>query len=159
MRQIQLGGYYKKCPIIKGYALVDDEDFEWLNQWKWHLLNCREKKYAIKTGGKTMHRLIMQTPKGMETDHINGNGLDNRRSNLRICANFQNQMNRKIGKNNTSGFKGVYWDKKNNEWYSSIMFNYKSYYLGRFNERIEAAKAYNQKAIELFGGFARLNKI
>jgi len=94
------------------YSLVDDKDFDYLNQWKWHY----KRGYAIRYDTKRkkwifMHRIILTPPDGFETDHINNNPLDNRRSNLRMVTHQQNIMNQKVSKNNTSGYKGVYWDR------------------------------------------------
>ena len=99
----------------------------------------------------------MVTPKGMATDHINGDGLDNRKQNLRICTHAENLRNRRLGKNNTSGYKGVSWHKLHKLWYAHISHNKKLMSLGYFKDKEEAAKAYDRKAIELFGEFAKLN--
>lgn len=157
MKKIQLGGRHKDSQI-RGYALVDDEDFEWLNQWKWHISN----EYATRQEKRKnilLHRIILNTPQGMYTDHINGNGLDNRRNNLRVCTRSENQMNRKLQKNNTSGYKGISWNKRKERWAVRIYLNSEGFFLGYFNNKIKAATAYNQKAKELFGEFARLNNI
>lgn len=106
-----------------------------------------------------MHRLLMTSPTGTMVDHINGNGLDNRKENLRVVTNSQNLMNRGKNKNNTSGYKGVLWDKVRNKWIALIGFNNKNIYLGRFFTKNEAAFAYNAKAEELFGEFAQINII
>lgn len=131
----------------KGIALVNDEDFDYLNQWSWHL---SKKMYAANKSRIYMHRLIMETPKGYVTDHINRNTLDNRRVNLRIITNSQNLMNREKSKKNTSGYKGVTWNKERNKWKAQIGFNNKNIFIGRFSTREEAAQAYNLKSKELF---------
>jgi hypothetical protein len=147
--------------------LVDDEDFETLSKYKWHIgdKDIRKNKYAKhclwKKGNKTksiyMHRMILHVRKGRCIDHINGNGLDNRKENLRICNRTENQHNRKIQSNNTSGFKGVCpWRGK---YMASIRNNKKLHFLGYFIDPKEAAVAYNERAKELFGEFARLNPI
>lgn len=139
-------------------AIVDDDDFEWLNQWKW-----RFDIYAVRElRGKPlyMHRIILQTPIGMQTDHINGDKLDNRRENLRICSASQNKQNEGIRSNNTSGYKGAHYVSTNNrikKWCATIWINNKSIFLGFFLTAEEAARAYDKKAIELFGDFANLN--
>lgn len=138
------------------YAIVDDEDFKWLNQWRWYY-DGRYARMNYKNKKIHMHRLIMNTPKGMDTDHINGNGLDNRRCNLRICTSSQNHINTKKRKNNTSGYKGVFSCQLSKNWRAQIRYNHKSIHIGNFINKIQAAKAYNQKAKELFGEFARLN--
>ena len=130
----------KKIKLTKGkFALVDNEDFEYLNQWKWHL--CRDyairrqyfkgdKIYARKVKIIWMHRLIINTPPGMETDHINGNGLDNQKNNLRIVTKSQNQHNRKLSKQNTSGFTGVFWMKESKKWMARTYINGENKYCG-----------------------------
>ncbi len=136
----------KKIELTKGrFALVDDEDYEWLNQWKWWVSDGESKSYAIRRFEKNkkshlifMHKLILNVPKGMQGDHINGNSLDNQRSNLRICTKDENNRNAKIRKDNKSGYKGVVWDKDNKEWKTRIWFNRKAIYLGRFNNIKEA---------------------
>lgn len=105
-----------------------------------------------------MHRLIMNTPFGMETDHKNGNRLDNRRNNLRVCTHSENQRNRpNPNRNNKSGYKGVYWHE--DRWIARIWFNSESIYLGRHTNKIKAARAYNEAALKYHGDFARLNAI
>lgn len=150
----------KQIPLTKGlFALVDDIDFEWLNQWKWYF---DPDGYALRTIWKIdhyerirMHRLIMNTPKGMETDHINLNRLDNRKCNLRICTRAQNAANRLAQRNSSSGIKGVRKRKDCNTWESSIQFNRKSIHIGDFDSEKQATEAYYKKAIELYGEFAR----
>ena len=104
-----------------------------------------------------LHRHITNCPKGMHVDHINGNVLDNRLSNLRICTPSQNQANSKLPKNNTSGYKGV--SKNGDGWKAKIRVDYAYYYLGTFLTKEEAARAYNAAAIKYFGEFARLNEV
>ena len=104
-----------------------------------------------------MHRVIMDAPKGMHVDHINGNGLDNRRENLRLCTNSQNHMNRKTHRDSSSKYKGVSWNKRNSKWQAYIGSGIKRKNLGYFASESDAAKAYDIKAKECFGEFARLN--
>ena len=152
------------------YAVIDKKDFKWLNQWKW----CFEDKrhtgygYAVRRQWEPlkkrykhilMHRLIMESPKGMQIDHQNGNGLDNRRENLRIVTNQQNRQNqfhyRKLNK--TSSYKGVYWNKNRNKWTTFIGINGIRTYLGQFDNERYAAMAYDIWAKDLFGEYAKLN--
>jgi hypothetical protein len=91
----------------------------------------------------------------MQVDHINGNGLDNRKENLRICSHSENQWNRTKYKNNKSGYKGVFFHSKTGHWEAGIRINGKREYLGVFNTPQEASLAYSRKAIELHGEFAR----
>ena len=154
----------KKIKLTQNkYALVDDNDFEELNKFKWHALKDENTFY---TGRKiwdkktkkqkyiTMHRVIMKTPKGKETDHIDNNGLNNQRSNLRIVTHSQNQMNKGMSKNNTSGFKGVSWDKNSKKWLALIRFNGKQIYLGVYTTKEEASEAYIKACIKYHGEFA-----
>ncbi len=144
------------------FALVDNEDFEWLSQWKWCAWKGGNTRYVIRGISNRyikkairMHRIILDAPDNLEVDHINHNGLDNRRCNLRICTRSEQQHNRCNQKNSTSGFKGVYYFKS--KWMSRICYKGKRVYLGWFSNKIEAAKAYDRKALELFGEFALLN--
>ena len=147
------------------FAIVDDEDFEKLNQFKWHAEKRGDTFYARRSeGGRLhlkrfyMHRQVMAPNNNkIHCDHISGNGLDNRKSNLRLCTSSENLMNQRPSIGATSKYKGVYWDKSRNKWGSRIGINGIGIYIGRFLDEIEAAKAYNLKATELFGDFARLN--
>lgn len=141
-------------------AIVDDEDYEELNQFKWHLSTNR---YAVRTAHdyvkgvrKTyhpaMHSMINKTPKGMSTDHINEDKLDNRRANLRTCTQSQNMANRGKQLNNKSGYKGVYWHA--GRWQAQIRVMGKTIPLGRSRDIEEAAQLYRQAAIKYFGEFA-----
>ena len=158
----------KEIKLTQGkVALVDDKDFEYLNQFKWYAGKKKRNFYAyrkkwIDGGQKTiiMHRVIMNTPKGMEADHKDGNGLNNQEYNLRNCTTAQNTKNRRISKsNNKSGYKGVYWKKSNKTWVAQIKNNYREIYIGCFQTKEGAARAYNEKAVEFYGEFANLNKI
>jgi hypothetical protein len=104
-----------------------------------------------------MHRLIMNTPNDMETDHINCIRLDNQKINLRVATAAQNQANRPMHRNNMSGRKGVTWYKNANKWCSRIIFHRKRIYIGLFSDLDEASQAYKEKAKELFGEFAYMN--
>lgn len=161
----------KTIPLTQGkVALVDNEDYEWLMQWKWQAHNNEHRKswYALRSvylgGGRKnrincliwMHRLILGTPQGMETDHINGDGLDNRRCNLRVCTRSQNAANREK-KRDKVGYKGVHWHKQTNKWRPRIKVNYKSISLGLFEDQEDAARAYDRAAMQHFGEFARTN--
>lgn len=147
-----------------GETIVDDEDFEELNRLKWRR-NNKGYAYSIKyvkleVGKYTnkftlIHRLLC--PNNETTDHINGNKLDNRKSNLRPATRSQNQANRGVQSNNTSGYKGVHYDKLRNKWRARVVLNRKGINLGDFKTPEEAALAYNTKAKELFGDFALLN--
>jgi len=138
----------KQIKLTQGkFAIVDDSDFEWLNQWKWcfHIgYVVRNKREKGKCKMIYMHRLINNTSSGFETDHINRNKLDNRRSNLRTVTSSQNNMNTGMWKHNTSKHKGVFWDKSRNKWMAGIGLNYKFINVGRFNDIGDAIKAREQ---------------
>jgi len=148
------------------FTIVDDEDFEKLNQFKW----CYSSQgYATRNISKhrehiahlKIHRVIMGAKKGEIVDHINRNPLDNRKQNLRICTYAENLRNSQKQHNNTSGYIGVHKKFKNREkcWYAQIGYNTKKIYIGVFKTKEEAAIAYNKKAKELFGDFAVLNNL
>ena len=106
-----------------------------------------------------IHRLILLDKEGYYIDHINRNRLDNRRCNLRYATPSQNQMNKKIPKNNTSGYRGVSFYKPNKKWRAKIKIDEKHIHIGYFESILDATKAYNKVAKELFGEFAVLNKV
>jgi hypothetical protein len=164
---------YKELPVGEKFALVDAEDFEVLRHFKWKTYRCPTGKttYAVTTlpvvlGSKTvrMHRVILiwlakarGIPARLEVDHVNGNGLDNRRSNLRFCTSSQNKFNRgKKGGFKHSSYKGVGFHRSMNKWTCCIQINNKKK-VSYFNEEIAAAKAYDELAKKHHGEFARLN--
>ena len=113
----------KKIKLTKGkFALVDDEDFKYLNQWNWYISS---HNYAITTSISHlyMHRILNETPKGFLTDHINRNTLDNRKTNLRTADKRLNSINRGLQSNNTSGYRGISWNKQCNKW-KTYIWNY-----------------------------------
>ena len=154
----------KKIPLTKGkFAIVDDDDFVKFGGLKWHT-NDGYAARAITVDGKRvvllMHREIMNTPVGFETDHRNSEILDNRKANLRVCTNSQNQGNRRKGSRKYSSiFKGVVWRKSHKCWTAQIRLNYKQRHLGYFNSETDAAHVYNAAASEAFGEFAKLNPV
>lgn len=154
--------YMKTIELTQGkFALVDDEDFEELSKHKWHYVHG----YAIRTVGRSpsmetiaMHRQIMKAPKGTIVDHKDLNPLNNMRSNLRFATHQDNVHNsKKYSHGVTSKYKGVSWDSHRNMWRSTIVFNEKQIFIGRFDSEIKAAEAYDSKATELFKEFARTN--
>lgn len=153
----------KTIPLSRGMeVIVDDEDFEWLNQWKWCYSLGYARKSFYKNGKKTtigMHRLILGDVDGKCVDHINGNKLDNRRENLRYCSLTENNRNLKTRKNNSSGYKGIYWHKKAAKWFCGIQVDKNHISLGLYTNLLDAAYAYNQAAIKYFGEFASLNEL
>ena len=160
----------KRIPLTQGQvALVDNEDFERINAHKWRAMwdqNTRSY-YAARTergaDGKRhtvrMHREIIRAKKGQYVDHENHDGCDNRRDNLRVCTNQKNGANRRMQNNNTSGFKGVSWHKRDKKWCASVGGRRNRIHIGQFSTAIEAARAYDTKAIRLNGEFALTNKM
>lgn len=154
-------------------TIVDNKYFDILNKYKWIAdYNKKRKPYAARrkkikekypTTYISMHRYIMYLEGynliNKEIDHINGDTLDNRVINLRVCTHAQNMKNRPKAKNNKSGYKGVYWFESRKKWIANISYNKKTIYLGCFNNKIDAAKAYNNAALKYYKEFAKLNII
>ena len=145
----------KEIELTNGYkAIIDDENFKLLNQWKW---SYHRIGYAIRKSNILMHRLIMNCPKNKTIDHINGNKLDNRKINLRICSLSENLKNQKLRINNTSGYKGVSFEKRRNKWRSQIKIGRQVKEIGQFKTAIQAAMAYDLWAKNIYGEYAKLN--
>lgn len=157
----------KEIPLTRGlHAIVDDEDYEWLNRHKWCALKHKSTFYAVRGVGPRknfstvfMHRDILNPSPGMETDHRNGNGLDNRRCNLRECTRSQNNANQRSHRGSTSKFRGVSWCDHSKRWVAQLNHNGTRVLFKRFSTEQEAALAYNDAALKYFGEFARLNVI
>lgn len=152
------------------FALVDDEDFEFLNQWKWGCTTKQGNTYyacrSVRIDGKLityfMHRVIMGLQKSDKrvVDHKDRNGLNCQRVNIRICTQSQNNMNKtKVTKITSSIYKGVLFRKDTKKWSACIKQNQKTIAIGCFDKEIDAAIAYNLKAKEMFGSYALLNNI
>lgn len=160
----------KEIQLTQGFvALVDDEDYERLKDQKWHVKRYAHTAYAqtnaLKPDGsrtmRYMHRIILGlTDPAIQADHIDGNGLDNRRQNLRIASKAENLRNRSRSRNNTSGFKGVYRATRNrlHPWRTLIKAG-KLISGGYYSTAIEAAFAYNELALKHHGEFAKLNEM
>lgn len=151
----------KQIELIKGLvALVDDENFERINQFKWYAVHGRSTTYAMMRGSVSMHRLIMDvTDRKIIIDHRDHNGLNNQKSNLRIATSSQNAANRRSAKNSASKYLGVHWFRPTGVWYAIIKKNDTVKRLGYFKYEINAAIAYNEAAKEIHGEFANLNII
>ncbi len=160
----------KEIQLTQGkVALVDDEDFDRLSKHSWcaHLsrkvgLWYAERGYHIEKNKQFslgMHREIMGVQKGVDIDHRDRNGLNNQKSNLRICSRTLNQGNATLRKDSTTGFKGVSYKKENGKFVARVQFGKKRLSLGYFPTKELAAAAYDKAAIELFGEFARVNNI
>jgi len=154
--------------LTRGFCCkIDDEDFDLVSKYKWASNINRRTVYA-KTNIKdefgkvktiSMHRLIMGNPINLQIDHINHNGLDNRKENLRICSSIENRFNCNSYKGSSSKYKGVSWDKNANKWSSKIRINKILKHLGCFKSEIEAARKYNTMASLHFGEYANLNNV
>lgn len=159
-----------EVPLIHGkVALIDDEDAERILAYNWtlnHDPNRRRQifyavRYAYKEGTKSrtviqMHRVILNAPAGMEVDHINGDGLDNRRANLRLATRAQNLRNTHREKGRT-GYRGIYWHKRNRMYHALIMHDGRKHSLGYYYNAEQAARAYDYAAYHMHGEFASLN--
>ncbi len=155
--------FMKQIPLTKGlFTLVDDEDYDYLMQWKWywHFGKSSQTYYVLRNAPKgqelLMHRMIMKVDRAEQIDHIDFNGLNNQKYNLRIATRSQNCMNRRSRRNSTSKYLGVSLHESG-KWHASIGKNGKIFYLGRYWKEEDAAKAYDAKAIQLHGEFANLN--
>ena len=150
----------KEIKLTQGkVALVDDADYEWLSQWKWTYGGYAFR--MIRDGTRKqrmiyMHRVIMDAQPGEQVDHINRDGLDNRRENLRLCSSSQNNGNQRKTRG-SSRFKGVSWHKEGRKWQTGIKLHGTQRHLGLFTDEVEAAHAYDDAAREKFGEFARVN--
>lgn len=162
MALFNFGDSMKKIRLSQGkVTLVDDIDYKFLDQfgkWQYHLGYAIHNIYG---GCIRMHRVILERmgiTNIQHVDHINGNGLDNRRCNLRPATPSQNKCNGPAYKNNIAGFRGVSWYARDNTWRAAIAQNGMKKHLGYFDDPWKAAQAYNEAAIKYYGEFARLNE-
>jgi hypothetical protein len=153
----------KTIPLSQGkFALVDDEDYEFLNQWKWCAHKNKNNVFYVERNELIpkrkiikMHRVIMNAPIGMEVDHIDRDGLNNQKANLRLCTQTENQRNKSLYRNNSSGYRGVKANGRN--WQSEIRVNGQGIYIGTYKTKVEAAQAYDLAAKKYHKDFANLN--
>jgi hypothetical protein len=168
IRQPIVKDNYALIPLTQNkFAIIDTDDVVRISKYNWYALKDRNTYYACRHIAKSkknqkaktimMHRIITNASKNTLVDHINNNGLDNRKINLRFCTNQQNGFNRIKQKNTSSQYRGVCWCNTYKRWIASIVRDKKVYRIGSYKNEIEAAEAYDKKAIELYGEFANLN--
>lgn len=167
-RRLRYGYPFRRIRLSQGkYAIVDPDDYPRLSRYKWYTAKGSHSFYATRGqwSGKLkkrltimMHREILNVPEGMVADHINHNGLDNRKANLRICTPADNARNARYPKINTSSrYRGVWYNKQTQKWRATIVVNRKRKQIGYFHNEIEAAKAYDEAAKKYYRDFAVLN--
>jgi hypothetical protein len=165
-RRCRYGYAFRRIPLTQGkYAIVDPEDFERLNKHKWYAARDTRTFYAHrhKRVGKKyvsigMHREILDPPGHLVVDHINHNGLDNRKANLRLATSAQNSYNRRqLRKNKSSKYIGVSWKERTKKWAAIICYKRENIIIGYFKDEIQAAKAYDKAAKKYHGEFASPN--
>ena len=151
-------GNIRMIPLADGfYAYVDAADYEWLSRWNWHVTSGGYPARSVKGGQIFMHREIMQPPKGMVVDHVDGSKANCCRFNLRVCTRKQNQGNMRKQRGAYSRFKGVSYNKRRRKCFAQCDFGGRHRWLGFFANEIEAARAYDRAAVEECGEFARVN--
>ncbi|MGB2866426.1 MAG: HNH endonuclease [Sedimentisphaerales bacterium] len=165
-RRARYGYAFRRIPLTQGKcAIVDQDDFERLNKYKWYAVKSTNTFYARRTkrAGKKyvfimMHRDVIHPPGHFLVDHINHNGLDNRKANLRLATCAQNSYNRiYFRKSKSSKYTGVSWQKQRKKWIVVIRYNCNNKFIGYFEDEIQAAKAYDKAAKKHHGEFASLN--
>lgn len=163
IRPIRVEGNAAYIPLTKGCeAVIDAKDAPIVDRWNWCAMVRSNTIYAYryrtsgtKKGALLLHRALMDEPKGLDVDHRDGDGLNNRRSNLRAATHAENQRNQRLAKNNTSGFKGVTWHKARAKWQAQIVLNGRNHFLGYFRCQTAAAVAYAKASAEFHGEFGR----
>src|SRR3972149_7546049 len=146
----------KLIPLTQGkFAMVDDEDYEWLNQWKWHYHSKGYAARSVKISKRVklilMHRIIIKNCDSFLIDHIDRNRLNNKKENLRICTRSENYFNAIKHFDNRRGFKGVNFNLRHKKWYARIQFYKKRLWLGHYTTKEGAARAYNKAALKYHG--------
>jgi len=160
-RLLTFGQPYRRIPLTQGqFALVDPEDYYDLMRFKWSASKWNDTFYAVRSQGKKqikMHRWIMKPPPYLVVDHFDHNGINNTKTNLRICTQLENAANQKPRKNGSSIYKGVCWNKRDKIWDVRLRHNGKNLYIGSFHNELDAAHAYDCAAKKYKGKFAQLN--
>lgn len=157
----------RSIPLTKGFvATVDAADFDMLSHWRWYADERHGSVYAVTKVASNglrrklrMHRVLALPGPSEMVDHVNGDSLDNRRANLRVCSNAENQRNRSPYLGKSSTFKGVSWHEPSGKWKASIKVLGELCYLGVFDTERDAAAAYDAAAQVAFGDFARVNGV
>lgn len=165
VRPVIVSGDVAYVPLTKGYvAVIDAEDAAMIGQWNWCVIVAKgATPYAYRSASRypdgnltiRMHRLIMNATSAIDVDHINGDGLDNRKANLRLATASENLRNSKISSRNTSGVKGISWDAPRGKWAAEIRADGMRHKLGRFADKTEAIRVVQEARINLHGAFAR----
>lgn len=152
----------KEIALTQGYiAIVDDQDFEIVSQYKWRVKKATNLNYAQahsqcgdgKSKSIFMHRFVLNPAPGQEVDHIDHNGLNCTRANMRLCSKSQNMANQRKQRGKDSIYKGVSWDSVRNKWLAQIKINGKAINLGRYVNELDDYTAYSEAAKKLFGEF------
>jgi hypothetical protein len=163
IRPIRIEGNIAYVPLTRGYeAIIDAADVHLVADWNWCAWVKGRQTYAVrgtKLSGKQlqvrMHRQILNPPSGLMIDHVSGDGLDCRRSNMRIATAGQNMKNQRAHRDNSSGVKGVSWDKARQKWRASITTDRKTLFLGRYDDMGAAYQAYRCACKKMHGAFSR----
>lgn len=161
--QIMQKGEVAWVALSRGlWAIIDAEDVHKVEGVKWsakgrgrHVYACAAQSHAPKLGGTHMHRVVVGNPPDMEVDHIHESRRDNRKGELRVCAHAENLRNRGKTAANTSGYKGVSFDKKKRKWSAKIRKDYRQMFLGYFDDKEAARDAYVCAALQFHGAFAK----
>jgi hypothetical protein len=164
IRPIHIKGNVAYVILTKGHiAIIDAEDAQIIDGFNWYakvkprsVYACRMERINGKSKIVFLHRVLINAPDDMEVDHISGDGLDNRKLNLRLATHAQNQHNQRIAINNTSGYKGASWDKTKRKWKAYIRFNGRLSNLGYFATSEAASEAYKAASAQLHGNFGRI---
>lgn len=147
---------YAEVVLTKGkVALIDLSDVDAVQKHQWYFSSGYAITNTPNNGRLYLHRFLLQPSNKQLVDHINRDKLDNRKNNLRICKSSDNNHNRAL--NNPNGFRGITWNKRKHKWASQISIGNKNKGLGYFTSKLDAARAYDEKALELYGRYARLN--
>ena len=163
LREIRVCGKVAYVPLTQGYeAVIDVDDVGLVSGFSWQVLVLKRQTYALRKHriglvyrNVYLHRALMDAPAGMQVDHMDTDGLNNRRGNLRLATRHQNGQNSRLSRRNTSGFKGVSWDRQRNKWRAKIKFGDKQSHLGLFDSAEGAHAAYCEASARLHGEFGR----